>query len=132
MTDDQLIEQFQLVDNEFNQALITNNVEEISKYISADWILLEAQFGIITKDRFLHVIERGDLIHTAMNKKVLRVKAYNGIAIVTARGINNGFYKNEPFNSEQWVTNVYKNENENWVCIMSHETPVSCISMFET
>lgn len=126
MTDEQLIGKFQIVEDNFNQALISNNVAEISKYISSDWVLLESQFGIIPKDRFLHVIEQGDLSHTAMNKEVLRVKTYNDIAIVTARGMNTGFFNTERFNSEQWVTNIYKNENENWICIMTHETPVTC------
>ncbi len=126
MTDEELIKKFQIVEDNFNQALISNNVAKISNYISSDWVLLESQFGIITKDRFLQDIEKGDLSHTAMNKQVLRVKTYNDIAIVTARGMNIGFFNAEQFNAEHWVTNVYKKENENWMCIMSHETPVSC------
>jgi len=124
MTDDQLIKQFQVVEDNFNQALTTNNVDKISKYVSEEWILLVPQFGIITKDRFLHVIEQGDLSHTAMNKQVLRVKLYNDIAIVTARGMNIGFLKDEPFNAEHWATNAYKKENENWICI--YDTRGTC------
>lgn len=126
MTDEQLAEQFQLIEDSFNQALTTNNAVEISKYISDDWVLLTGQFGITGKERFLQVIEDGSLSHTAMKKKVLRVKLYNQIAIVTARGMNTGFYNDERYNSEHWVTDVYKKENKNWICIMSHETPVSC------
>lgn len=126
MTDDELIKQFQLVEDNFNQALISNDAEEISKYISTDWILLEPQFGIITKDRFLYVIEQGDLSHTAMKKQVLRVKLYDDVAVVITRGMNIGFYKNNAFNSEQWVTNIYKKENENWICSMTQEAPVTC------
>ncbi len=66
MTDDQLIAQFQTVDDNFNEALASNNIEEISNYISADWVLVVPQYGIITKDRFLYVIEHGELSHTAM------------------------------------------------------------------
>ena len=76
MTDDQLIKQFQVVEDDFNQALTTNDIEEISKYISTDWVLLVPQFGIITKDRFLYIIDQGELSHTAMKKQVLRVKLY--------------------------------------------------------
>ncbi len=126
MTDDQLIKQFQLVEDNFNQALTSNDIEEISNYISRDWVLLVPQSGIITKERFLYVIEQGELSHTAMKKQVLRAKLYNDIAIATARGMNIGFYKGEPFNAEHWVTNVYKKENENWICIMTHESPVTC------
>ena len=126
MTDDQLIAEFQTVEDNFNQVLASNNIFEISKYISGDWVLLEPQYGIISKDRFLRVIELGELSHTEMRKKVLRVMLYNNIAIVITRGMNIGFLRDEPFNSEQWVTNIYKKENENWICIMTKEAPVAC------
>lgn len=108
MTDDKLIEQFQLIDDNFNQILISNRADEISKYISEDWVLLEPQYGLISKDRFLRAIELDELSHTEMRKKVLLVKLYNDIAIVTTRGMNIGFLRDEAFNSEQWVTNIYK------------------------
>lgn len=126
MTEEQLTEQFQLVDDIFNEALASNNKEEISKYISHDRVLIESQHGIINKERFLHVIEKGELSHIAMVKKVLRVKLHNDIALVTSRGMNIGFFKGEPFNSEYWVTNIYQKQNGNWVCIMTNETAVTC------
>jgi len=101
MTDQQLIQQFQFVEDDFNQMLASNNIDEISKHISEDWILLEPQYGLISKDQFLSAIELGELCHTEMKKKVLRVKVYNDIAIVTTRGMNIGILRDEPFNSEQ-------------------------------
>lgn len=126
MTDDQLIQQFQSVEDNFNQALATNKVDEIANFISNDWVLLEPEFGIISKERFLNIIQRGDLSHTEMRKKVLWVKLHNNIALVTARGLNIGFYKNNPFNLELWVTNIYKKEGKNWICIMTQEAPMVC------
>lgn len=126
MTDDKLIEQFQLIDDNFNQVLISNSADEISKYISEDWVLLEPRYGIIDKARFLNAIQLGNLSHTEMKKKVLRVNLYNDIAIVTTRGMNIGLLRGEPFNSEQWITNIYKKENGNWICIMTQEAPVTC------
>jgi ketosteroid isomerase-like protein len=126
MTDDQAIREFQRVEDNFNQALASNDIYAISKHLSEDWVLLEPQYGIISKERFLRVIELGELSHTEMRKKVLRVKLYNDIAIVTTRGLNIGFLRDEPFNSEQWVTNVYKKENETWICVTTKEAPVTC------
>ncbi len=40
--------------------------------------------------------------------------------------MNIEFLRDEPFNSEQWITNVYKNENEIWICVMTQEAPVTC------
>lgn len=58
--------------------------------------MVDTQFGIVTKERFLLVIQQGSLSHSAMNKEVLRVKLYNDMAIVTARGINKGRFKDDP------------------------------------
>lgn len=128
MTDEESIKYFQSMDDIFNQALVTNNIKEISKLLSDDWVLLEPQFGIIKKDRFLNAIEAGELSHTSMQKEVLWVKLHGDIALVTSRGMNIGYYKDIHFNSAHWVTNIYKNESENWTCIMTQEAPVSCNS----
>ncbi len=58
MTDEELIKKFQIVEDNFNQALISNNVAEISNYISSDWVLLESQFGIITKTGFYKLLKK--------------------------------------------------------------------------
>ncbi len=126
MTDEKLIQEFQAIEDAFNDAFVSNKVEEISRFLSSDWFLLEPQFGVINKKRFLNNVEIGNLSHTTMRKKVLQVKLYNDIALVTNRGMNIGFYRDNPFNSEQWVTNVYKKENENWICVMTQEAPVTC------
>ena len=126
MTSDQLTTLFQNIDDNFHDALVSNNVHEIAKHLAEDWTLLEGQFGIVSKEQFLHVIELGDLSHTAMRKKVLQVKHHDKIAIVTSRGMNVGSFKGEPFNSEQWITNIYKKEDESWRCLMTQEAPVIC------
>jgi hypothetical protein len=87
--------------------------------------LLEPKFGIGSKGEFLKLIEQRDLIHGAMNKVVLQSRVYNYVSIIVSHGKNNGLYKNVPFNSEQWITNIYKRENKNWICIMINEASVS-------
>ncbi len=126
MKDDPLTKEFQYWEDNFNEALTSNNVEYISRFLSDDWILLQPEFGIITKEQFLHAVKSGELSHTSMQKEVLRVNLQSDIALVITRGMNIGCYKNSPFNAEHWVTNTYKNENGNWICIMSQEAPVIC------
>jgi len=123
---EELIRELQDWEDNFNIALASNDIEKISPYLSGDWVLLQPEFGIIPKDRFLHVIQSGDLLHTSMKKKVVRVSLQNDIAIVTSRGMNTGVYKDTPFNTEHWVTNIYKSENSNWICVMTQEAAVIC------
>jgi ketosteroid isomerase-like protein len=124
MTQEQLIKEFQTIEDNFNKAVISNNIDEISKCISTDWVLVDAQGGIIPKERFYDVVEQGLLKHTTMTKEILRVKVYDNIALVTGRGKNTGTWQGEPMQADEWITDVYKKEKDNWICVLTHLTPV--------
>jgi ketosteroid isomerase-like protein len=121
---DQLISEFKTVEDAFNDAVVSNKVDEISKCISDDWVLIDAQGGIIERQGFLHAVAQGLLSHTTMTKEILRVKIYDDIAIVTGRGKNTGFFKGEPIKADEWITDVFKKEKDKWVCTLTHLTPV--------
>ena len=121
-----LIRQFQLIDDQLNEAWVSNDVSRINSHLSEDWVLLEPRFGIVPKTRFIDLIQTGDVIHMNMKKEVLHVNLHQHIAIVVTRGLNVGVFKSEPFDANHWVTNIYRKEGENWICIMTQEAPVAC------
>lgn len=59
-----------------------------------------------------------------MKKKILRVKIYGDSALVTGRGQNTGTCQGQPMEADEWITDVYKRENEKWLCVLKHLTPV--------
>ena len=124
MTEDQLKNHFQEIEDNFNKAVITNDINEIKKYITSDWVLVDSQGGIIPQERFFSVLEQGLLSHSTMTKEILRVKIYGDIALVTGRGQNTGTWQGEPMEADEWVTDIYKKENEKWLCVLTHLTPV--------
>jgi ketosteroid isomerase-like protein len=127
MTDDQLIQTFQDIEDNFNNAVISDNVNEIKKCVTIDWVLVDSQGGIIPQEGFFQVLEKGLLSHTTMTKKVLRVKVYGDIALVTGRGQNTGTWNGKPMEADEWITDVYKKENDTWLCVLTHLTPVKKI-----
>ena len=124
MNKEQLIKQFQQIENMFNHAVISNNVEEIKNCITSDWALVDAQGGIIPQEKFFSVLENGMLSHNSMTKEVLRVKIYGDIALVTGRGQNTGTWQGQAIEADEWITDVYKKENDKWLCVLTHLTPV--------
>ncbi len=120
------MKEFQELEDNFNSALTTNKANTSEPYLSKDWFMLEPSFGLISKETFLKAINSGDLSHSAMKKEVLQVRMHNDVAIVTSRGWNAGTYRNETFKVEIWVTNIYKRKDNDWVCIMTQESPVNC------
>lgn len=123
MTEDQLINQFQEIEDNFNAAVVSNLVEEIKKCITEDWVLVDSQGGIIPQAKFFSVVENGLLSHTTMSKKILRARVYGDIALITGRGQNTGTWQGQPIKADEWVTDVYKRENEKWLCVLTHLTP---------
>lgn len=124
MTDQQLITQFQQIEDRFNKAVISNKVDEIKKCVTEDWVLIDSQGGIIPQQGFFNVLAQGLLMHTTMTKEILRVKVYNDIALVTGRGQNTGSWQGKPMEADEWITDVYKKENGQWLCVLTHLTPV--------
>ena len=124
MTEEKLKLQFQEIENNFNMAVISNKVDEIKKCITGDWVLVDSQGGIIPQERFFSVLEQGLLSHNTMTKQILRVKVYGDIALVTGRGQNPGTWQGQPLAADEWITDVYKKENDKWLCILTHLTPV--------
>ena len=120
------MKEFQELEDSFNSALTTKNANTIEPYLSEDWFMLEPSVGLISKESFMKAIHSGELSHSSMKKEVMHVKMHGDIAIVTSRGWNTGTYKNEMFNVEVWVTNIYKQKDNDWICIMTQESPVNC------
>ena len=124
MTEEQFKIQFQQIEDNFNKAVISNSVDEIKKCVTSDWVLVDSHGGIIPQEGFFSVLQNGQLSHSTMTKQILRVKVYGDIALVTGRGQNTGTWQGQPLEADEWVTDVYKKENDKWLCVLTHLTPV--------
>ncbi len=124
MTEEQLKKQFQRISDNFNVAVTSNSVEEIKKCMTSDWVLVDSQGGIIPQEGFFSVLQQGKLSHSTMTNEILRVKIYGDIAIVTSRGQNTGTWQGQPMEADEWITDVYRKENDKWLCVLTHLTPV--------
>lgn len=124
MTEAELIIKFQKIEDNFNTAVISNNVDEIKKCITPDWIIVNGEGGILPQEKFFQVLKQGILSHTTMTKETIRVKVYDDIALVTGHGQNTGTWQDKPMEADEWITDVYKKENDRWLCVLTHLTPV--------
>lgn len=111
------------VEEDFNRAMISNDVARIRACITDEWVLVTPEAGVLPGSRILHVIETGELEHDTMTKDIARVKVYGDFAVVTARGRNTGRYKGQPISADEWVTDVYRKIDGRWLCVLTHLTP---------
>lgn len=122
------MEEFQKIEDRYNEALESNDIKQISVLLADNWTLIEPSYGCISKEGFISAIRNGDLIHNKMKKKVINVSQYGDTAIVLTKGINKGQLNSISFDVENWVTNVYVKQNQEWLLFHSHESPINCKS----
>lgn len=113
------------VEEHFNQAMVSNDVSRIRACIADDWVLVTPEAGVVSRSRILHVIESGELSHDTMTKDVGRVRVYDDVAVVTARGQNTGHFSGQRISADEWITDVYRKVDGQWLCVLTHLTPVT-------
>ena len=113
------------VEEDFNRAMVSNDVVRISACVADDWVLVTPENGVVPGARILHVIESGELSHDTMTKDRGRVRVYGDVAVVTARGRNTGYFRGQRLSADEWVTDVYRKVDGRWLCVLTHLTPVA-------
>jgi uncharacterized protein YbcI len=64
------------LEKEFTQAIVKNDPDTIERFIADDWIIIDADGGIIDKERFLGAIKSGALTHEMMEADNIRIRIY--------------------------------------------------------
>lgn len=119
----QAFQELALVEERFNQAMVSNDTARIGECISPEWALVTPQAGIVPRERIMNAIASGVLSHDTMTKDVQRVEVYGDVAVVTGRGTNTGKFRGEPMSADEWVTDVYRRVDGRWLCVLTHLTP---------
>lgn len=124
MTNQNWKEYFHKIEKNFNQAVISNDVAEIKKCVTEDWVLVDTQSGIIPQEQFFQALEQGLLSHSSMTKEIIRVKVYGDMALVTGRVKNTGTWQGRVFEADEWVTDTYRKVSDQWLFVLTHTTPI--------
>jgi ketosteroid isomerase-like protein len=103
---------------DWDKAIAANDVDGMSRYMDDSWVIVGSG-GITSKEDFLASVRSGDLQHTTMDFKDIRVEAYGSMGIVTSKGISAGNYKGNEFSSYEWTTSVYIRKMEKWTCVLT-------------
>lgn len=114
-----------LVDLEerFNVAMVSNDVERIAECITDDWLLITPEAGPVSRSTILDAVGSGRLTHSSMTKVATHAAVVGDMAWVTGRGQNTGTFNGAPMQADEYVTDVYRQVGGAWLCILTHLTP---------
>jgi ketosteroid isomerase-like protein len=111
------------LEDAFNKAMVSNDVEQISRVITDDWILVTPEAGPVSRARILGVIESGLLTHSSMTKVATHSCVVGDVAWVTGRGGNTGTFNGAQIEADEYITDIYRRVNGEWRCMLTHLTP---------
>jgi ketosteroid isomerase-like protein len=110
------------LEKQFTEAIVGNDPETIERFVTDDWIIIDADGGIIDKERFLAVIKSGALTHEMMESDDVRVRVYGDSAVVTALTRTKGKFMGQEFTTRERSTDVFVKLNGRWQCVLSQLT----------
>jgi len=110
------------VEAEFANAIVKNSPEEIRQFVSDDWIIINADGGIIDRQRFLEVIKSGTLTHEIMESDDMRVRVYGDSAVVSAVTRSKGKFMGQEFTTHERSTDVFVRRDGQWRCVLTQLT----------
>jgi ketosteroid isomerase-like protein len=110
------------VEKEFTDAIAKNDPEAIERFVTDDWIIINADGRIIEKKRFLEVIKSGALIHEMMQSDDIRVRVYGDSAVVSALTRSKGNFMEQEFTTHERSTDVFVRRDGQWRCVLTQLT----------
>jgi ketosteroid isomerase-like protein len=110
------------VEKGFADAIAKNDLESIERFVTDDWIIINADGGIIDKERFLGVIKSGALTHETMESDDVRVRVYGDSAVVSALTRSKGKFMEQEFTTHERSTDVFVRRDAQWRCVLTQLT----------
>jgi ketosteroid isomerase-like protein len=108
----------------FDAAMVSNDVEQIARCVSDDWLLITPEAGPVSRAAIFEAVRSGSLTHATMTKQATRARVLGDVAWVTGRGQNTGTFRGAPLEADEYITDVYHRQDGIWRCVLTHLTPV--------
>ena len=110
------------LEKEFTAAIVRNDPEAIGRCVTDDWIIINADGGIIDRERFLGVIKSGTLTHEMMESDDMRVRVYGDSAVVSSLTRSKGKFMGQEFTTHERSTDVFVKRDGQWRCVLTQLT----------
>ncbi|HWH90618.1 MAG TPA: nuclear transport factor 2 family protein [Candidatus Binatia bacterium] len=111
------------LEKQFAAAISKNDPEAIERLVTDDWIIINADGGIIDRERFFEVIKSGTLTHETMESDDMRVRVYGDSAVVSALTRSKGKFMGQEFTTQERSTDVFVKRDGQWRCVLTQLSP---------
>jgi ketosteroid isomerase-like protein len=109
----------------FTQAVAANDAAAVGRFVADDWVIVDADGGVIERSRFISAIESGALSHESMESTDLEVRVLGDTAVITAITTSQGQFMGKAFTTRERATDVLARLDGRWLCVFSQLTRVA-------
>jgi ketosteroid isomerase-like protein len=113
------------LEEQFAEAIVKNDPDAIERFVTDEWVIINADGGIIDKERFLAVIRSGTLTHEVMEPDDIRLRVYGDSAVVSALTRTKGNFMGQEFSTHERATDFFVRLNGKWRCALTQLTPLT-------
>lgn len=113
-------EELKRVAVEWDRAMVENDAEAIGRYMADDWTIIGPDGSVGDKARFLELVKSGVLTHDVMESHDVNVRVYGDAAVVIARGISGGTFREHAFYLVERSSSVFVRQEGRWRCVSTH------------
>ena len=106
----------------FAEAIVRNDLEDIGRLVTDDWIIIDPNGEIVDRERFFEIIKSGALTHDMMESEDFRVRVYGDSAVVTGVTRTKGKFMGHDFSTQERATDVFVKRDGRWQCVLTHLT----------
>jgi ketosteroid isomerase-like protein len=117
---DKTEEELIALSNEWDRAMVQNDVAAIGRYMADDWTIVGSDGSMSDKATFLGLVKSGALSHDVMESEDFRIRSYGSTAVVLARGVSGGRYQGQAFREVEQSSNVFVKQHGQWKCVLTH------------
>lgn len=108
------------VATQWDRAMTQNDAEAIGRFMADDWVIIGTDGSVSGKDRFLALVQSGDLSHNVMETHDAEVRVYGDTAVIVAAGTSGGHYREAPFLLKERSSCVFVRQAGKWRCVLTH------------
>jgi hypothetical protein len=109
-------------DQAIADAMLANSAEKLAPLLADDWIVVNTQGRIASRDGLLENVRSGLFIHRTLTLSNPRVRIYGNVAVVTTHVATTGLVTHKGFNVEETQTDVLVWKDGAWTSVLLHES----------
>jgi len=104
----------------WDHAMVLNDAEAIGQFMSEEWVIVGSDGGMMDRSAFLELVRTGRLTHDVMTTDDARIRVYDDVALLVARGVSAGHFDGHAFREIERQSNVFVRREGVWRCVLTH------------